>query len=780
MAEIQGVNSIYNGQKLVSAKSLDSVKTAGLENFLNAIVVTREDGYLIAKGKVYASEDVLNANGLTFEVNKNTEKLIIKDVHGNSKEISISDLIPADLTTKVDNVVKESAQSVLDIKSIKEELAALSGSEEGGISDMINSAVSAAKTELEGKISDEASAREEAINTVSANLSTETSNRESAISDVKVLITAEETRATGVEAEIKASVTAEQNRAEGVEAGLRTDVDAAAKAASDAQTTANTAVTNAKAAQDTADANTSSIESIKETIGVEANEEGLATGLIKDIKANAAKIASESETRASEDAELKKLIEAEAETARAAESANDAAIKAEAKARAEEDTRLDGLISTANGNITTNANAISALQSDLETANTNIGANASAIEQLQSDLGAITGSGTSGIDGKISAAIEKHDIYATTEAQGHVQLWDGGEEVKDGDNDLVATAAQLKSAKADIATNTENISKNADDISSLTTTVGNNKTELEGKITSAKNAAISDAKAYTDGEIKTALSTAAADATSKANTALSDAKTYASGLVTTLEGTVGANKTEIDNALNTHKADISTGTNAAHVYITDNVDVLNDKSESQVAASVKAVKAVQSELSKSIGDIEDLISGGLVYKGAVSSENDLPTSGNEIGHLYKVASAFGAYEAGDMLIWNGTSWDAIQTNIEDPAVVAEKFTGGIVVSDGTNGLKNGSLANTLSISDAGELGVKLGGTTNEASQIYKVEADANGNLVTNVNWKNTWRSITVGATDIDNGTSMSTNPLKFSTAFEYTNGIVDLAWFELD
>ena len=53
------------------------------------------------------------------------------------------------------------------------------------------------------------------------------------------------------------------------------------------------------------------------------------------------------------------------------------------------------------------------------------------------------------------------------------------------------------------------------------------------------------------------------------------------------------------------------------------------------------------------------ISGIYIYKGSVSSESALPTTGMKNGYVYNIESESSYGSAGMNVAWNGTSWDAL-------------------------------------------------------------------------------------------------------------------------
>jgi hypothetical protein len=208
------------------------------------------------------------------------------------------------------------------------------------------------------------------------------------------------------------------------------------------------------------------------------------------------------------------------------------------------------------------------------------------------------------------------------------------------------------------------------------------------------------------------------------------------------------------------------------------------ENKTNTAASVTAVEVADAALQSQINDVKGLISGGLVYKGSVTSMPS--TTDAKTGDMYKVSQAFDVYEAGDMLIFNGSSFDAIQANIDGAAVVSKtNFGGGIVYSTGDNELKSASVGEGMTFdTKTGQLSINIGASNNgDILGVYKGE---DGKLyvdASNVD-TNTWRAVQFLSGDDELGyvnKALGTEALKFGTAFNRdANGYVDLAWFEID
>ena len=171
--------------------------------------------------------------------------------------------------------------------------------------------------------------------------------------------------------------------------------------------------------------------------------------------------------------------------------------------------------------------------------------------------------------------------------------------------------------------------------------------------------------------------------------------------------------------------------------------------------SVPTKKYVDSAIEngvKSLGDV-------LEFKDSVTS---LPATA-EKGDVYLVSAAFDSYEVGDLLIYDGSKWVAVNANwtatdgtaqLEWGKTTTLATIGGVTIDatlpsnpnidhyhtpTETTGLKiaTGTGVNDLYVPEAGdtEYGViKTGYTTNNKN--YKVQLDSNGNAFVEVPWKN--------------------------------------------
>ena len=141
----------------------------------------------------------------------------------------------------------------------------------------------------------------------------------------------------------------------------------------------------------------------------------------------------------------------------------------------------------------------------------------------------------------------KAKVDALTEVvNGKVDTTTFNASVEQIGKDIAAAESAAKSHADTKASAAESAAKSHAD-----TEIGKAKDELQGKIDlKADQSAVETSVSELEGKITAAISTAAADATSKANTAEANAKTYADGLKTALETTITEGlATKVDNAV---------------------------------------------------------------------------------------------------------------------------------------------------------------------------------------------------------------------------------------
>ena len=103
--------------------------------------------------------------------------------------------------------------------------------------------------------------------------------------------------------------------------------------------------------------------------------------------------------------------------------------------------------------------------------------------------------------------------------------------------------------------------------------------------------------------------------------------------------------------------------------------------------------------------IADMNTSGMTYSGTISTLTefnnlkDTLTETNK-GNFYKVATAFDIYEVGDSLIWNGSSFDAIQSNIQDAVTNPTTSTSGQIAVFTANNVIKGTNADEISVGSA--------------------------------------------------------------------------------
>ena len=123
--------------------------------------------------------------------------------------------------------------------------------------------------------------------------------------------------------------------------------------------------------------------------------------------------------------------------------------------------------------------------------------------------------------------------------------------------------------------------------------------------------------------------------------------------------------------------------------IADTKESIADSADTS-KGSITTDYAVKSYVEDKLGNLAN----ALVFKGSVNSYSDLPTKGVKTGDTY-VASAsweksdtYPAADAGDMFIWNGSSWQQIERNLDGAVTTGDKLTTNkVVLGSGAQGVK---------------------------------------------------------------------------------------------
>lgn len=190
-------------------------------------------------------------------------------------------------------------------------------------------------------------------------------------------------------------------------------------------------------------------------------------------------------------------------------------------------------------------------------------------------------------------------------------------------NDIDAVEATVEGHATTIGQHTTAIEKNKNDISALSGTVAGHTTSITNLQTAINGEGGLDARV-----------TANANAISAANTAISGNTTEINGL-----------KTRVGNAENAiTKLNADKDTTGSVDY---KVEQARIALENKIAADIKAANAMD-------------------YKGTVSSKAELDGKTDvKVGDTYVVASAFGGYTEGDLLVANGDEVNGVITaNLE--------------------------------------------------------------------------------------------------------------------
>ena len=193
--------------------------------------------------------------------------------------------------------------------------------------------------------------------------------------------------------------------------------------------------------------------------------------------------------------------------------------------------------------------------------------------------------------------------------------------------------------------------------------------------------------ANTDGSVAKAVAGAVATAETKATQLAGAAETAAKGYADTIVAPVSKVANAAKTAAEKNAEDIATLNGA-------------DTVEGSVAQKIKVAKE---ELTNGINNKINA-ANAMVYKGEVSSDTELSALTDlSVGHTYVVSSAFGAYNAGDLLVANGTevngkingtvTWDHVTTGYDANLEQTIKTVDGkIQLTSAVGAANNGQIA----------------------------------------------------------------------------------------
>lgn len=349
-------------------------------------------------------------------------------------------------------------------------------------------------------------------------------------------------------------------------------------------------------------------------------------------------------------------------------------------------TAIDSAVSTAkselNGDISKLQTSLTGHISDFNTFKGDVKNTYATKDELKSTSGSIITAYTQAV------ADAKVEIYnsATTFANSAVTVAKG--ELNGRINTVESNLETLSGVVKSISTN---IGENYVTTDTLNTTVET----LEGKISTAKDDAISSGKTYTDAQIVVAKKY------TDDQIKISEGTTNGliNGLdsrVDTLETTVAANKkdvvdnyvsnTKLSTTVSTLEGKISKAqkdaTDASSAYTDTKFDAAKEYSDGKLSAATESLKQtitgvdnkvstlsgnvhttitnVQTALTKTIND---KVSNVYRYKGSCAYAA-LPTTGNVTGDVWNVTDANGDFPAGTNYAWDGSKWDALGGSID--------------------------------------------------------------------------------------------------------------------
>lgn len=349
-------------------------------------------------------------------------------------------------------------------------------------------------------------------------------------------------------------------------------------------------------------------------------------------------------------------------------------------------TAIDSAVSTAkselNGDISKLQTSLTGHISDFNTFKGDVKNTYATKDELKSASGSIITAYTQAV---ADAKVEIYDS-ATTFANSAVTVAKG--ELNGRINTVESNLETLSGVVESISTN---IGENYVTTDTLNTTVET----LEGKISTAKDDAISSGKTYTDAQIVVAKKY------TDDQIKISEGTTNGliNGLdsrVDTLETTVAANKkdvvdnyvsnTKLSTTVSTLEGKISKAqkdaTDASSAYTDTKFDAAKEYSDGKLSAATESLKQtitgvdnkvstlsgnvhttianVQTALTKTIND---KVSNVYRYKGSCAYAA-LPATGNVTGDVWNVTDANGDFPAGTNYAWDGSKWDALGGSID--------------------------------------------------------------------------------------------------------------------
>ena len=349
-------------------------------------------------------------------------------------------------------------------------------------------------------------------------------------------------------------------------------------------------------------------------------------------------------------------------------------------------TAIDSAVSTAkselNGDISKLQTSLTGHISDFNTFKGDVKNTYATKDELKSTSGSIITAYTQAV------ADAKVEIYnsATTFANSAVTVAKG--ELNGRINTVESNLETLSGVVESISTN---IGENYVTTDTLNTTVET----LEGKISTAKDDAISSGKTYTDAQI-TAAKKYTDDQIKVSEGTTNGLINGVDSKVEALEKTVAANKKDVvDNyvlttTLNTKVSELTSNIATAKsdaiasgkTYTDAQIAAAKEYSDGKLSAATESLKQtitgvdnkvstlsgnvhttitnVQTALTKTIND---KVSNVYRYKGSCAYAA-LPTTGNVTGDVWNVTDANGDFPAGTNYAWDGSKWDALGGSID--------------------------------------------------------------------------------------------------------------------
>lgn len=202
-------------------------------------------------------------------------------------------------------------------------------------------------------------------------------------------------------------------------------------------------------------------------------------------------------------------------------------------------------------------------------------------------------------------------------------------------------------------------------------------------VTSAYNAAVATASAYTDSQLTTV------------NASVSELEGKITAVSATVTNTYWTSATT-QSKIATAKAEAhASAAGSAKTYTDSALAVVSGAANTRIAGVEEGLVTTNNTIGELSAGVKSMLVNVYTYKGTVANYASLPESGKVVGYVYNVEAANGNTPAGTNYAWNGSAWDPLGGSIN----LSEYATTGRVseVAEDLSGFKTwfGTASGTL-------------------------------------------------------------------------------------